>query len=89
MVGSVFRQLGQTLKVLLTVVTGEDGLVVQVLVSFSLLSVLVLFLTVVGAGSCRFLGLALSVGRRDFWEFIKDKNNTNQKQNNGNEVDHV
>lgn len=36
----MLRQLGQAVKVLLAVVTGEDGLVVQVLVPLVLVSVL-------------------------------------------------
>lgn len=43
-VGSVFSELSQTVKVLLAVVTGEDGLIVEVVVMIAVITVIVLLL---------------------------------------------
>lgn len=66
-VGSVFSELSQTVKVMLTVVTGEDGLVIEVIVVISVIAVVVLVLfSILSARPVTFFALCLSVRRWDF-----------------------
>ncbi|KAK5902725.1 hypothetical protein CesoFtcFv8_007956 [Champsocephalus esox] len=62
-VGSVLSELSQTVKVMLTVVTGEDVLVIEVIVA---VIVLVMF-SILSARPMTFFEICLSVGRWDFW----------------------
>lgn len=57
-VSSVFSELSQTVKVLLAVVAGEDGLVVEVVVVFTLIAVIVFLLfSILRTGSLTIFGL--------------------------------
>lgn len=64
MVSSVFGELSQTVEVLLAVVAGEDGLIVQVVVVLTFVALVVfLRLSILSAGSPAIFGLP--VGRQD------------------------
>lgn len=65
-VGSVVGQLGQALKVLLAVITREDGVVVQVVLMIPVVAVVVLLRLPVFVGRPRIV-LGFSVRRRNIY----------------------
>lgn len=64
---SVLSQLSQTVKVPLTVVTSEDGVIIRVIVMISVVTVTVLLLfSILSTGPMAVFGLNLSVRCTDF-----------------------